>query len=152
MRVRAREAFSYRGDPDVPPFPDERPLLVFDGTCVLCSAAAQFVMRRDRRRVFRLLAAQTTLGAALYRHYGLDPVRYETNILIEDGRAWFRSEAVIRVLARLGFPWSVAVAARVLPSALREPIYDIIANNRIRWFGARDQCYAPQPEDADRFL
>jgi predicted DCC family thiol-disulfide oxidoreductase YuxK len=63
----------------------------------------RFVLRHDRRRRIRLLAAQTPLGAALYRHLGLDPVDYETNILIEDGRAWFKSEGSIRIFERLGF-------------------------------------------------
>src|SRR5689334_8445785 len=99
--------YSWRGDPDVPVFADDHPILVFDGHCVMCSSFARVILRHDRQRRFRLLAAQTPLGAALYRHLGLDPVDYETNILIEDGRAWLKSEGSIRVFERLGFPWSM---------------------------------------------
>ncbi len=152
MRAFQREAYSYRDDPGVPSFPDERPIVIFDGKCVLCSSFAQLIMRRDRRRQFRLLAAQSDLGAALCRHYGLDPIAYETNILLENGRAWFKSEAAIRIGNRLGFPWSTIAAGRLLPLAVRERIYDLVARNRIRWFGARDQCFLPQPTDADRFV
>jgi predicted DCC family thiol-disulfide oxidoreductase YuxK len=66
----AREAFSYRNDPAVPAFPDDRPILIFDGNCVLCSSFAQFILRHDKAHRLRLMAAQTTLGAALYRHFG----------------------------------------------------------------------------------
>ena len=111
----AREAFSYRSDPAVPSFPDDRPILIFDGNCVLCSSFVQFILRTDRKRRFRLLAAQTPIGAALYRHLGLNPTDYETNILIEDGRAWLKSEGSIRVFERLGFPWSLMAAGRLLP-------------------------------------
>ena len=62
-------AFSYRDDPAVPAFPDDRPLIVFDGVCVLCSASARFVLRHDEAGRFRLTAAQSSVGQALYRHH-----------------------------------------------------------------------------------
>jgi predicted DCC family thiol-disulfide oxidoreductase YuxK len=148
----ARDAFSYRGDPAVPAFPDDRPILIFDGNCVLCSSFAQFILRTDRKRRFRLMAAQTPLGAALYTHFGLNPVDYETNILVEDGRAWLKSEGSIRIFERLGFPWSLLSVARVLPRPLRDWLYEIVARNRLRWFGVRATCYLPDPSEADRFI
>jgi len=63
-----RAPYSYRDDPAVPAFADDRPLIVFDGYCVLCSTSAQFVLRHDARGIYRLLAAQTPLGRALYLH------------------------------------------------------------------------------------
>ncbi|MFO1082440.1 MAG: DCC1-like thiol-disulfide oxidoreductase family protein [Reyranellaceae bacterium] len=147
-----RAAYSYRSDPAVPPFPDDRPILVFDGHCVLCSGFARFIVRHDRRRFFRLMAAQSARGAALYRHFGLNPTDYETNILIEGGRPWLRSEGSLRVFERLGWPWSTMRVARLLPLALRDRLYEIVARNRLRWFGERPTCYLPDPSEADRFI
>ena len=144
--------YSWREDPSVPAFADDRPILIFDGHCVLCSAFAQFILRHDRARRFRLLAAQTPLGTALYRHLGLHPTDYETNILLEDGQVWLKSEGSIRVFERLGFPWSLMASGRVLPRPLRDRLYEVIARNRRRWFGTRATCYRPDPADADRFL
>jgi predicted DCC family thiol-disulfide oxidoreductase YuxK len=146
------EPYSYRADPKVPRFPDDKPIIVFDGKCVLCSRWARFVMRHDRDKRFRLLAAQTPLGTALYEHYGLDPVYYETNVLIEDGRAWLKSEGTIRMFERTGFPWSAIAAFRVVPRALRDKLYNVVARNRLEWFGSRDTCFMPEPGDADRFI
>ena len=148
----AREAFSYRTDPAVPAFPDDRPILIFDGNCVLCSSFAQFIVRHDKAHRFRLMAAQTKLGASLYRHFGLDPTDYETNILIEGGCAWLKSEGSIRVFERLGWPWSLMAVGRLLPRAARDWLYEIIARNRLRWFGTRASCFRPDPSQADRFL
>ena len=117
----AREAFSYRSDPAVPAFPDDRPILIFDGNCVLCSSFVQFILRTDRKRRFRLLAAQTPIGTALYRHLGLNPTNYETNILLEDGRAWLKSEGSLRIFERLGFPWSLMSVGRLLPRLRPRP-------------------------------
>ena len=146
------ERYSYRSDPHVPSFPDDRPIIIFDGKCVLCSAFAQFVLKHDRRRRFRLMAAQTSLGAALYRHFGLDATNYETNILLEDGRAWFKSESSIRIFERLGLPWSLARIWRLIPLAPRDRLYEWVARNRLRWFGVRHACMLQSPGEEDRFL
>ncbi|MBV8193235.1 MAG: thiol-disulfide oxidoreductase DCC family protein [Alphaproteobacteria bacterium] len=147
-----RAPYSWRTDAAVPAFPDDRPILIFDGHCVMCSGFARFILRNDRERRFRLMAAQSPVGAALYRHFGLDPRDYETNILIEDGQAWFKSEGSIRIFERLGWPWSAMSLGRVLPRPLRDGLYEIIARNRLRWFGRRETCYLPEPADADRFI
>jgi len=148
----ARDAFSYRNDPAVPAFRDDRPVIVFDGYCVLCSGFAQFIIRTDRRRRFRLLAAQTPVGAALYEHFGLAAADYESNILLEDGRAWLKSEGSIRIFERLGWPWSLMAAGRLLPRPWRDRLYAIVARNRLHWFGRRESCYLPNPSERDRFI
>jgi predicted DCC family thiol-disulfide oxidoreductase YuxK len=150
--VSTRTAYSYRNDPAVPRFPDDRPIIVFDGHCALCTGWARFVLKHDRTEKFRLLPAQSELGRALYVHYGLDPEEYETNILIADGRAWFKSEGSIRMAEALGFPWSAARIFRVLPIRLRDGLYQCIARNRLRLFGRRKVCYVGEPGQEGRFL
>ncbi|MFL6664430.1 MAG: thiol-disulfide oxidoreductase DCC family protein [Rhizobacter sp.] len=143
---------SYREDPTVPPFPDDRPLILFDGHCVVCSGFARFVLRHDRRGVFRLAAGQSALGQALYRHFGLDPVGFGTNVLVADGRGWFKADGTIRMFVLLGFPWSLARLLRVFPRPVLDGLYDLVARNRLRWFGTRQQCFLADPAQRDRFL
>jgi predicted DCC family thiol-disulfide oxidoreductase YuxK len=147
-----RPPFSYRADPAVPPFADDKPIIIFDGYCTLCSGWAAFVLRHDREGKYRLLSAQSPLGHALYVHYGLDPQDYETNILIENGLAWFKSESSIRMVEGLGLPWKLAAIFRILPLAWRDRLYETIARNRLKWFGKRATCYRPDPKFADRFI
>ena len=144
--------YSYRDDPAVPRFADDKPVIIFDGLCALCSGSAAFVLRHDAEAVFRLMPAQSPLGHALYVHYGLDPQDYETMILVQDGVVWLRSESAIRIAQGLGFPWSLAAAFRIVPLAWRDRLYALIARNRLRWFGARTTCYMPDPRFADRFI
>lgn len=145
-------AYSYRDDPAVPAFPDDKPLIVFDGDCVLCSGSARFVMRHDPGMRFRLTAAQSRVGQALYRHYGLDPVGYDTFLLVAEGRASVRSEAALEIARRLGPPWAAAAAIRPVPRPWRDAAYDLVARNRFRVFGRRDTCFVPDPAQAERFL
>ena len=146
-----REPYSYRRDPAVPDFPDNRPIIIFDGYCVLCSGWANFVLRQDRAGTFRLLPAQSAFGHALYVHFGLDTKNYETNILLADV-AWLKSEGSIRMAEGLGFPWALVAVFRVLPLKLRDKLYDLVARNRFRLFGRRDTCYVPTVDHSDRFL
>jgi len=148
----AREPYSYRSDPAVPFFPDDRPIIIFDGHCALCSGWAQFVVRHDPQGKFRLLAAQSPLGQALYRHYALDPEDYETNILLAQGIAWFKAESSIRMFEGLGPPWSCARFVRVLPPVIRDRIYELVAANRLRIFGRQTSCFVPGPDMKERFL
>jgi predicted DCC family thiol-disulfide oxidoreductase YuxK len=85
-------------------------------------------------------------------HYGLHPQDYETNILIADGRAWFKSEGSIRMAEGLGWPWKLAGVCRVLPRGLRDRLYEFVARNRLRFFGTRETCYVPDASFAHRFL
>ena len=151
-RSAFREAYSYRNDPSVPEFADDKPIIIFDGYCALCTGWAAFVLRHDKHNRYRLLTAQSELGQSLYVHYGLDPQDYETNILIDKGLAWFKSEGSIRMAVGLGWPWRAAAILRILPTRFSDWLYDGIARNRLRWFGKRDACYMPAPADADRFL
>jgi predicted DCC family thiol-disulfide oxidoreductase YuxK len=145
-------SFNYRERPGAPDFPEDRPILIFDGDCVLCSRFARFILRHDRRGVFRLMAAQSPLGQAVFRHLGLDPVSFETNVLLERGRARFKADGTIRAGVLLGFPWSLISVLRVLPRAGLDRLYDLIARNRLKWFGVQSACYLADPRYADRFL
>ncbi|MFL6580081.1 MAG: thiol-disulfide oxidoreductase DCC family protein [Burkholderiales bacterium] len=146
------KAYSYREDSSVPAFPDDRPIIIFDGHCVLCSRFARFVLRHDRDAVFRLMAAQTPIGQAIYRHLHLDPVEFETNVLLESGRAWFKSAGTIRMFVHLGFPWSLCGVLRVIPGPWLDLLYDLIARNRLRWFGSQSMCFLKDSTHPDRFI
>ncbi len=144
--------YSYRSDNSVPGFDDTHPVIVFDGECIFCSGWVNFVLRHDRAGRFRFLTAQSSLGTALYRHYGLDTRNYQTNILIEDGRAFFKSEGSIRMAAGLGYPWRLATVLRILPRRLADALYEQVARNRYRIGGRRDRCFVPTAEHRGRFI
>jgi predicted DCC family thiol-disulfide oxidoreductase YuxK len=131
---------------------DDRPIVLFDALCLLCSANARFILRHDRRRNFRLASMQSEAGAALYRRFGIDPEDPETLILVDGDRALRDSDAILAIWSGLGWPWRAAAIARIIPAALRDRLYRWVARNRYRLFGRRETCWLPDPELADRFL
>ena len=128
-------------------------IIVFDGVCVLCSRWTRFVLRFDHARHFRLAAMQTEAGRTLLRSNGLDPDDPSTFIVIDSGRAYTESSAVLHVLSHFGWPWRVlASVLRLLPRALRDAGYRLIARHRYQWFGRAELCVIPVPEQRARFL
>ncbi len=130
----------------------EGPIIVFDAECVLCSANAQFVLRHDRERRFRLASMQNDVGASLYRRFGIDPDNPESMIVVAGDRVLKDSDAILAIYAGLGWPWKAVSLLRFVPRLLRDPAYRWLARNRYRLFGRRETCWLPSPEDRDRVL
>ena len=152
QRLAGKAPYGYRSDPSVPPFPDDTALLVFDGVCVLCSATARFVLKRDHARRFRFATAQSEVGQALFGHYGLDAQTFETNLLLVEGRAYGKLDTVVVGGAQLGGLWRALSLLRLLPRLVADWLYDCVATNRYRLFGRTDHCMMPPPEWRDRFI
>lgn len=138
--------------PDAPALPTTAPLIVYDDVCVLCSRFVRWVVRHDPAGVFRFTSVQGPLGEGLYRSLGLNPDRLETILLIEDGAVFMKSAAVANVARRLGGVARGAGLLRLLPDALGDGAYDLVARNRYRLFGRRDVCWTPPPHIAERIL
>lgn len=137
----------------------EAPILFFDGVCGLCNGFVDFVMSRDRKGVFRFATLQGETAARLLSRAGPGDASPEgpgewmrSVVLWQDGEAHRKSEAVFRVFSGLGGIWKLAIAGRLIPAGLRDFLYDGIARNRYRWFGKRETCRMPSPEERARFL
>jgi predicted DCC family thiol-disulfide oxidoreductase YuxK len=136
--TRSVTPYSYRQDPAVPAFPDDRPIFIFDGYCVLCSGGATWLMRHDKKHFFRLAPAQSPLGAALYAHYGID--WDATYLLVSNGRPYTKSGGYLHMCAVVGGWWKALLILTLIPRPLRDWGYDIVARHRYRWFGKVEYC------------
>ena len=152
QRLAQAKPYSYRCDPSVPDFPDDKALIVFDGVCVLCTGSARFVIERDAALAFRFATTQSPLGQALFRHYGLDTDTFQTNLVLIDGRPYGKLDSVAVVCARLGGIWRLLSALRFIPRPVADWLYDRIALNRYTLFGRTDHCMIPPPEWRTRFV
>lgn len=128
------------------------PVVVFDGTCVLCSSWVSFLLRHTERGRFRFCTTQSAPGRRLLGAHGVDAENPGTFLFLDAGRAYVESDAVIRMLCRLGGMWRAAVLGYGCPKIVRDPVYRWVARHRFRWFGRRGQCFVPGRADRDSFL
>ena len=115
--------------------PDRAGIVVFDGSCVMCSRIARFIRERDRRDRLALEPAQSPRGSDICRRCGVEPEDPSTLVLLQDGQCYVRSAAALRIAGELGFPWALAGAARVVPPPLRDAVYNWVSRHRHRLFG-----------------
>ncbi len=131
---------------------DQHPIILFDGFCHLCNATVTFLLKHDRRHVLRFASLQSAAGARLMETCAKGSVLPDSVILIYKGECFTRSEAVLQAMRFLPAPWRWLAVFRIVPRPVRDWLYDGIARNRYRWFGRREQCRLPEPEERDRFL
>ena len=99
--------------------PRDKPIIVFDAVCVLCTVNARFVLKNDRAGRFRMAAMQDEAGTAIMHHAGLDPTDPTSFILLDPqsdgGRIWMNSDAVLHMWSQLGWPWKAGAVFRLIP-------------------------------------
>lgn len=133
-------------------FPEDKKVILFDGVCNLCNNTIQRIIERDENDLFRFAPLQSDIGLQIVNERGIDTEDLDSVILIEPGVAYYhKSTAAIEIAKDLrGYKWLRYFKS--LPEGFRDLIYDIIANNRYSWFGKRDTCMTPTPENEARFL
>lgn len=127
--------------------------ILFDGVCNLCNGFVQFVLERDPAAYFRFASLQSEAARTLLATHGQQvPPTPETIMLLENGRLYTHSEAALRILRHLRWPWAWLYASILVPRSIRDAVYRLVARNRYRWFGRQEACWLPTPELAARFL
>ncbi len=129
-----------------------RPIILFDGVCNLCSGAVQFVLKRDKKQQFRFASLQGNAGQELLKQYNLPQNNFNSFVLIDDGKVFTKSNAALEVAKRLNGGWKLLYAFKIIPKFIRDVVYRLIANNRYKWFGKKETCWLPILELRSRFL
>ncbi|EKN70057.1 hypothetical protein BABA_06761 [Neobacillus bataviensis LMG 21833] len=126
-------------------------IILFDGECNLCDSSVQFIIKRDPVGKFKFASLQSAIGQELLKKHG-HKTTISSFVLIENGKAYVKSGAAIRISKQLYGLWKVPTVFLVIPPFIRDNLYDVIAKNRYKWFGKKDSCLLPTPEWKDRFL
>lgn len=127
-------------------------IILFDGVCNLCNRSVNFIIRKDKKDYFRFAPLQSETGKSLLEKYHPLFRENESVVLIESGKVYRKSDAACRVMKHLPGIWKMFSWSIIFPKPLRDSIYDYIASHRYRWFGKRNTCRIPSPEEADKFL
>ena len=78
-------------------------IILFDGVCNLCNGAIQFVLKRDKKDVFRYAALQSGIGQQMISERGIDTSITDSIILVEPGVAYYtKSEAALEIARDFG--------------------------------------------------
>jgi len=133
--------------------PINKKIVLFDGVCNLCSSAVQFIIKHDRKDIFRFVALQSDLGISICKHLGISFSKMDSIILYDPGTAYFyKSSAIIEIAKNFGGFWKLTPIFRIVPIFISNKIYDYVAKNRYNWYGKKESCMIPTPELKEKFL
>lgn len=107
-------------------------MILYDGDCALCNSQVRFIRGRDKQKQFLFVPLQSEEGRSMLRSAGLSEDELDTVVYVRDDKYLLRSSAVLGILGDLGGAWRLLTGLRVVPSRLRDFIYNLIAKNRHR--------------------
>jgi predicted DCC family thiol-disulfide oxidoreductase YuxK len=131
---------------------EDKPIILFDGVCNFCNAGVNFIIRQDKKNIFRFAALQSKAGQQLADKYQLPKENFNSFILIDKGKVYNRSTAGFKVYSKLPWYWKWTQIFWIVPRFVTDAVYDLIARNRYKWFGKKEECMIPTPEIRSRFL
>ena len=133
--------------------PKDKKIILFDGVCNLCDATVQFLVRHDKKDLFRFVAIQSGLGQEIIRYIGIDTSKTDSILLYMPGQAYYyKAEAALKIAKYLGGIYSLLSVLSIVPKGLSNALYDYIARNRYKWYGKKDACMVPTPQLRAKFL
>ena len=127
-----------------------RALIVYDGDCVFCSRSMAWIVAHDSRRLVTLTPCTSATGSRTMREHGIDPGDPSTFLAIIDGEAHVRSDAMLAIVPLLDAPAQPLRAMRLVPSFVRDAVYDWTARNRRRIL--RGDCPVPTAAMRERIV
>jgi predicted DCC family thiol-disulfide oxidoreductase YuxK len=130
----------------------DKHIVLFDGECNLCNTVVQFIIKHDRKKIFRFASLQSDFGQAIAAQYNLPRDNFETFIYLDDDSIYFKSAAALKVSRDLGYPYRLLYAFIVLPRFVRDAVYMMVSRNRHRLFGNNASCMMPTRELAGKFV
>ena len=130
---------------------NDKPVILFDGVCNLCTGSVQFILKRDKEKKFRFASLQSNYGQKLLQQFHLPTDTFNSFILYQDGKIFTRSTAALKMFQQLkGWKW--VKTFWIVPKFIRDGVYNVIAKNRYKWFGQKNECWLPTLDLKARFF
>jgi len=133
--------------------PQHKQLVLFDGVCNLCDASVQYIIKHDKDNAFLFTALQSEVGQQIIKEFNIDTNKIDSIILYSNEYGIsYKSTAALKIASKLGFPRNLLSVFLIIPSIIRNWVYDYIAKNRYKWYGKKEECMIPTPDLKSKFL
>ena len=126
-------------------------VVLFDGVCSLCNASIDFIIRHEKGDKLTFASLQSDVGKAIIEKSGVEVIP-DSILLYNDGKLLVESTAVLCIARFLKRPYSWLNFLSIVPMNIRDTVYRLVARNRYKWFGKRDTCRIPTPQERDKLL
>lgn len=131
---------------------NEKQIILFDGVCNFCNFWVNFIIKRDKKDLFRFAALQSDKAREFSAKFNFDTSSMNTFVLIEGEKFFTKSTAALMICKQLNGPIKILSLFIFFPKFFRDFIYDLVAKNRYKFFGQRDSCRVPTEKEKEKFL
>lgn len=112
-----------------------------------------FLLRHEHGNTLQFASSRKPIGIHLAQEHGIGTDTLDlTYLVIRDGHPLTKSDASLCLTGELKAPWCYLAILKFVPRSLRDGIYDIVARNRLNWFGEQKDCFLPTPVQRLKFL
>lgn len=130
-----------------------KPIILFDGSCVLCNAWVNRLCKWDRKDKLRFARLDSKTGKEFFKERNLNPTELDSVVFwIPNEMYALEAQATFELFKTLGGVFSILTIFNLLPNFITRGAYRIIARNRYRWFGKLDVCPLPNTRYAHKFI
>ena len=119
---------------------EDKIIILFDGECAMCNNYILFVAKNDSDDNFRFLSIQNKKIIELKKTHAIDEDNISSICIIDNNKIKRKSKAILKIVSKLKFPYNLLIVLYVIPSFIRDIIYDLVAKNRYKIFGKVDEC------------
>jgi predicted DCC family thiol-disulfide oxidoreductase YuxK len=128
-------------------------LILFDGVCNFCNSTVLKVIKHDKNNVFVFASLQSETGKKVLEHFSIDTSKTDSIVLVSsEEKFYIKSSAALKIGKHFSGLWKLFQIFWIIPTPLRNVVYNYIAKNRYKWFGKKDNCMIPTPELKAKFI
>ncbi|MEN8887046.1 MAG: DCC1-like thiol-disulfide oxidoreductase family protein [Winogradskyella sp.] len=134
--------------------PKDKLLILFDGVCNLCNSSVLYVIKRDKKNKFLFAPLQSEIGASVLKAFTIDTAKTDSILLYNPitHSISYKSSAALHVAKDLSFPTNLMTVFFIVPTFIRNWVYNFVAKNRYKWYGKKESCMVPTAELKSKFL
>ncbi|SFW16658.1 thiol-disulfide oxidoreductase DCC family protein [Cellulophaga fucicola] len=134
---------------------ENKKIIFFDGVCNLCNNFIDQIIHKDHKKIIYYSSLQSDITKELLKPFNVEVTdsTLSTIFFYENGKLYKQSTAVLKVYTNLSTGYRIlAKILLVIPSFIRNGVYNFIAKNRYRFFGKKETCRLPSQEEKDQFI
>jgi len=113
---------------------NRRKTIIYDGYCTCCNWAVCMIQKADKQDKFEFISRYSDEA----KKYNASEI--ESIILVDGDFVYYKSQAVLKIVSELAYPYRLLKIFKIIPSAWLNVFYDFVASNRKHWFPSNNSC------------
>ena len=118
---------------------DSKIIIFYDGICILCNNAVEFVIKRDKKNTIFFSPLQSPFAKKNIDQKYIESLN--TLVVQKGNKVFTKSRGAFIILETLNHP--LRYLKYFLPTFIADIIYKLIAIKRYSWFGKKEECIFP---------